>query len=1613
MKSIKIVCGLIIGMMIVSSIPLFATAQVANDTLVIALQADMVDMNPWNPDTNAVWKSFQIGWNFEGMMAYNPDFELYPVLAAESATGPNGADAWVSADGLNISVNIRQGVTFHDGTLMDSQDVVFSYQTLGWGLFQTQVLGPLYWDDGTTFTRYDDGTTKIGVEANGTHRVDFHLTEPYAMFWYLTMAVPIMPHHIWSTHTIALAAGDYPGYDVTTEKGWDYSYGSKVTETGATIGTGPLMLESWIKEQGSVIKAYDGYWDKNGTTTWKGVEYPNYPKFVKTIKFKIYTQLDVAILALQNGDVHHLPWSLTPGYYNLLKTDPNIGIEINKDQGLFYMSFNVRKGAMADVNFRRAVAYCVDKQYIVDRLMGGYGIQGTVPISVTNTFYVNTSVPAWIAGGDLEAAKALLNANGYTDKDGDGWRDMPDGSPLKYNILTPPKDYDPIRADSGIMIEKNLKSIGLNIAAVPTSFDTIVSAAYVSVDFDMYVLGWSVGSFPESYLRDFFHSDSDVALNPAGSNAAGYHNATVDAMIDDMEVEMDSGLRMQLIKDICGATMNDVIYDTLYYRTNIEAYRGDIWQGWIPAFGTIYNGFSIFNLAPPGSGGGTTGGETGGTAGYSDGLPDRVAFNGTLALDARITMPDSVSTDSDFTATVMVNEYYGNATTGVIDSRACVGANVEFITDHGQFKNVTTDANGMATFLVTVDWASYGSINVFANASKGDFYFTMDKDIKVNFIPATATLSLSAEHAVIAPSGKTNVTAKVTDIYGDPISGVMVNVDNNLMFGWSSSNATATNAAGEVIFVYHAPPISMLPNTNRYEQFKANISVPNTIIPEVQSTSLIIGVQNSVKAWYSVDITSVTNYVITGNKTGTLAKFTNVTATVLDQDGLPVQNVELNISLSDAIATPDALLKTTNVTGQVTFNMTAIDLGNVTQSAIVKVYNYTSAYATSDTFLLCNANETNSSTAYAADIDFDAMVAHQGSATMTATVWDQTGVPAVGVPCQFFIPPTAEGIPGLFDGGDTWGWLEYGDAWDLGRWASYIGSWYGDNASVTDGAGKLVATITTSSFVADSQIPLEFGIGGYWVTETFNKTANNWWMEYSGPFNGTNTPPMNDSIDGPYYWEQADFTLMDSGILWRAPVAALASFEMDTTIISADDPAGQFTMTFHNLAGKLSGALVQISEGTAKPKFLMDDDTTSKGVIKYTYDAAKSGYTSDAGIGFTATVTEEDYSHYPFNFFVPYVAVGSEPTMLIVNATTTTPAVKFGDKANITAKVTDEYGNDIVNATVFMGGSMLMTDANGEIQTLLDIPRIEGLQAIPISATKSGYEASSQTIYLQVYDTELFLAVEYQDLAGPSAAPVVNTSFDISFTALNNGTIDGWTTFEFLVDDVVIDTMRMELAADEEKVGTFATSVSDTNFHNFTVRQINRRELAPWTLKAVMPAIAKLTLGTYNVPTNITQGEEFTVTASATNTGNAAGELSVPFEIDGVNYYVKVTLNANQTSTVSFKWTFTDTDSHTVCGQTVTPAAGAKTGFSTGVVAGAAIAMLIVGLLVGMILAKMMAGKKDEEPASKPEPMAEEESIPAEPVEEVQIEEAPEPEAPIEEIPEPVTPVEETLPPEQ
>src|SRR5256886_2112145 len=209
--------------------------------------------------------------------------------------------------------------------------------------------------------------------------------------------------------------------------------------------------------------------------TWAGTSYPFSPptdgKHVTEFDFIVFGSLDVVSLALQQGTIDTLLWSLTPGFVNVVGSNPAITVQTVTDSGYFYLSFNTRVAPWSDLCLRQAISMAIDKNYIVNTLMGGYGIPGFAPISIANPTYVNSSAQPIPGGYNQAGIGTTLNNCGYTIEPATAFYRTPSGQPITATILTPPKDYHPVRADAGIMISNNLKAAHLNIDAAPTSFD--------------------------------------------------------------------------------------------------------------------------------------------------------------------------------------------------------------------------------------------------------------------------------------------------------------------------------------------------------------------------------------------------------------------------------------------------------------------------------------------------------------------------------------------------------------------------------------------------------------------------------------------------------------------------------------------------------------------------------------------------------------------------------------------------------------------------------------------------------------------------------------------------------------------------------------------------------------------------------------------------------------------------------------------------------------------------------------------------------------------------------------------------------------------------------------
>ncbi|TLZ51487.1 MAG: hypothetical protein E6K18_04860, partial [Methanobacteriota archaeon] len=834
--------------------------------LVVGLQNDMTTLNFWNPETNTVWNNYQVGWNFETLFSTDPDSALYGILADDGVTGTHsgtkGYDIRTDLDatGKTVDVFVRQGVTFHNGQTMTADDIVFSFQAKAWSTEQTIITEPLWWPTPNPNVVHWSGTggSHIGVTKVSATVVRFYMYKPFALFYQGTLGgVTIIPKAVWVGPPSHMNPN--PQINITNppnlvtdtaDRSIDFAYGNNAADIPSTIGTGMFKLDSWTHNVGARISVYTGYWGQTKAILWNGVSYPYYPEKLRSIRFVIYTSLDVISLALQRGDIDTLIWTLTPGFLSQIKFNPTISVEQVTDRGFFYLSFNLRRKPWGDptrqpattaasLKLRQAISMAIDKNYIVNTLMGGFGSPGTVPISTHKSFYVNNSAapPAF----NLVAAAALLDSAGITDQNGDGFRDYIDGSPIKATILTPPKDYDPVRADAGIMISNNLKKIGLNIDAAPTSFDTIVSKAFTEVDFDIYVLGWLLGDFPELYLKDFFHGSSDSAINPAGSNSAGYHNTQVDTWIDTMLQTVDTATRVQIIKNIEGQVTNDIPWNVLYYRKNLNAFRNDRWEGWVNTPPQIYNFWSLSKLRPAGA---------------------LTVAPPSGALNVALTVPERALAGHLVTVNAYVSQNLAPVNGATVYLNATIGVGTGATTRSMQG---TTNVNGNATFSWTVP-VIQGDLVLAATAWMGAATGVNSKIVEVTVGPPApiAQLRVSTPTPVIGTGGTAALTATLTDGLGTGIAGHRVTIDRTLLLGTiapAAAGSDTTNAAGVATFTYSAPPnANQFPNQHLTDIVKANTTVDETVATDTQAASIVIFVENdNAPDWRIVDIQGAPN----------------------------------------------------------------------------------------------------------------------------------------------------------------------------------------------------------------------------------------------------------------------------------------------------------------------------------------------------------------------------------------------------------------------------------------------------------------------------------------------------------------------------------------------------------------------------------------------------------------------------------------------------------------------------------------------------------------------------------------------------------------------------------
>ncbi|MBW2613361.1 MAG: ABC transporter substrate-binding protein [Deltaproteobacteria bacterium] len=498
--------------------------------------------------------------------------KLVPWLAAE--------DPIYDEEKITYTVKLRQ-VKWADGSDFTADDVVFTGNVI------KEFKVPRYSSKWKAIKK---------IETPDDYTVIFYLKKPTAVFLSRALTAPMVSRKEWEAVAAEAKTKDKPLRSLQNHR------------VERPLGTGPFVLKDY-KGGAYLHMVRNPHFFGTGQRIGGHLLGP----YIDGILFKFYGTSDVAILALKKGNIDMFWWGLQPGYLDDLTRDPDIAVFHNQKSALYYMGFNLRRPPFDDVVLRRAIATIIDKDFIISRILQGYGtiLHSVVPPG--NQFWHNPQVPHYGDGLNheqrLKLAYDMLKAAGYSwteppvDPDGNVTKGkelhLPDGKPMeRFTILTPPADYDPRRAFAGLMIQEWLRNMGLPAYARPMAFSALLQQVKGKRDFDAFILGYGSLNLDPDYVGTFFYSKQD---KERGWNMSGYRNKTFDTLRNKQRGEMDRDKRREMLWEMQRILLEDVPYIPLYNPDVLEAARKDRCSGWVEKVGGIGSVWSFCTVKPIGS----------------------------------------------------------------------------------------------------------------------------------------------------------------------------------------------------------------------------------------------------------------------------------------------------------------------------------------------------------------------------------------------------------------------------------------------------------------------------------------------------------------------------------------------------------------------------------------------------------------------------------------------------------------------------------------------------------------------------------------------------------------------------------------------------------------------------------------------------------------------------------------------------------------------------------------------------------------------------------------------------------------------------------------------------
>ena len=478
-------------------------------TLVVAGRNDPVSMNSLvATDYESV--QLQIYALFATLVSSDADYEPQPYLALD----------WeFDADTSEVVFHLRHDLEWHDGAPVTARDVAFTFERLKNPA--VPFANPSYFD-------YWDA-----VEVIDPVTVRFYI-RPHANALFGWTRTAIMPEHI---------LGAVPPEELESAE-----FG-----TVSPVGSGPFRFVTRVPGDRWEFEANPDFPDELGGRPY--------------LDRLVYRQIpdDFALAAALRTGEADVVLGASPGMVEQVRDDPDVYATSYSAPEYAFIAWNSKRPQFTDPAVRRALTMAIDRETLVQAVLGGAGTVATGPVGPWHWAYDPTWEPLPY---DPARAAELLDEAGWTDSNGDGVRDR-NGEPLRFELLATPR---PDREAVQTLVQASLDRIGVEAEPVvrePGALQPLVFGA--DRRFDAILLGWA---------RDVPLNDTDLwACDQVGQpfQFTSYCNAELDAVLDSIPRVADRDRLRSLIRRYHTLVAEDQPYTFLYYLDRVALARSNVY----------------------------------------------------------------------------------------------------------------------------------------------------------------------------------------------------------------------------------------------------------------------------------------------------------------------------------------------------------------------------------------------------------------------------------------------------------------------------------------------------------------------------------------------------------------------------------------------------------------------------------------------------------------------------------------------------------------------------------------------------------------------------------------------------------------------------------------------------------------------------------------------------------------------------------------------------------------------------------------------------------------------------------------------------------------------------